>query len=118
AYPATLTDRGWWNVTGLAWSGRGRITRVDVSADGGKTWAPAVLEQPVLSKCHTRFSFPWKWDGREATLMSRATDETGYVQPTLAQLRAARGTGTRYHFNNIRAWRIAPDGSVTFGLDG
>lgn len=118
AYPATLPDRGWWDVTGLAWSGRGRITRVEVSTDGGTTWSSAVLEQPVLSKCHTRFCFPWKWNGREAVLMSRATDETGYVQPTLAQLRAARGAGTRYHFNNIRAWHIAGDGSVTFGVGG
>lgn len=117
AYPVTLPDRGWWDVTGLAWSGRGRITRVEVSTDGGTTWSSAVLEQPVLPKCHTRFSFPWKWDGREAVLMSRATDETGYVQPTLAQLRAARGSGTRYHFNNIRAWRVASDGSVSFGLE-
>jgi len=118
AFPVTLTDRGWWDVSGLAWSGRGRITRVDVSTNGGTAWSPAILEQPVLPKCHTRFSFPWKWDGREAVLMSRATDETGYVQPTLAQLRGARGAGTRYHFNDIRAWRVAADGTVTFGVDG
>ena len=89
-----------------------------MSTNGGTAWSPAILEQPVLPKCHTRFSFPWKWDGREAVLMSRATDETGYVQPTLAQLRGARGAGTRYHFNDIRAWRVAADGTVTFGVDG
>lgn len=118
AFPARLRARGWWNVTGLAWSGRGRITRVDVSTDGGRTWASAVLEQPVLPQCHTRFCFPWKWDGTEALLMSRATDETGYVQPSLAQLRSARGPGTRYHFNHIRAWRVGSDGSVFFGVEG
>ena len=118
AYPATLPDRGWWNVTGLAWSGRGRITRVEVSTDGGTSWSSAVLEQPVLPKCHTRFCYPWKWDGRAALLMSRATDETGYVQPPLAQLRKARGSGTRYHFNNLRAWQVESDGRVFFGAEG
>jgi len=118
AYPAKLTDAGWWDIIGLAWSGRGRIAGVDVSTDGGRTWSPAALEQPVLPKCHTRFSLPWKWNGRDALLMSRATDETGYIQPTLAQLRAARGSGTRYHFNHIRAWRVQPDGAVVFGLEG
>ncbi|HSC32242.1 MAG TPA: sulfite dehydrogenase [Gemmatimonadaceae bacterium] len=118
AYPAALTGHGWWDVTGLAWSGRGRISRVDVSTDGGTRWSPAVLEQPVLPKCHTRFTFPWKWDGAEALLMSRATDETGYVQPTLAELRRVRGLGTNYHFNNMRAWRVRRDGSVLFGLEG
>ena len=59
-----------------------RITRVDVSADGGRTWQAATLDEPVLPKCHTRFRLPWRWSGGEALLMSRATDETGYVQPT------------------------------------
>ena len=117
AYPVTLTGPGFWEVTGLAWSGRGRVTRVDVSADGGISWAPAELQEPVLPKCHTRFHFLWSWDGREALLMSRATDETGYVQPTLAALRRVRGLGTTYHFNNIRAWRVRPDGRVLFGLE-
>ncbi len=117
AYPVTLTGPGFWEVTGLAWSGRGRVTRVDVSADGGISWAPAELQEPVLPKCHTRFHFLWSWDGREALLMSRATDETGYVQPTLAALRRVRGLGTTYHFNNIRAWRVQPDGRVVFGLE-
>src|SRR4029077_6912080 len=118
AYPAVLPDRGFWEVTGLAWSGRVHITRVDASADGGRTWQPSALQEPVLPKCHTRFRHSWRWDGKEALLMSRATDETGYVQPTLEQLRAARGLGTYYHLNNIRAWRVHPDGHVTFGLEG
>src|SRR6266705_551573 len=118
AYPVILHDRGWWEISGIAWSGRGRITRVDVSTDGGKQWEPAELQQPVLPKCHTRFRYLWKWDGRETTLRSRAVDETGYVQPPLDQLRNARGLGTAYHFNHSRAWRVQGDGTVVFGLEG
>ena len=118
AYPVTLPDTGWWEISGIAWSGRGRITRVDVSLDGGRQWAPAELQPPVLPKCHTRFRYLWNWDGAEVILMSRAVDETGYAQPTLDELRQARGIGTYYHFNHIRAWKIRRDGSVVFGLDG
>jgi sulfane dehydrogenase subunit SoxC len=117
AYPVTLPEPGWWEITGIAWSGRGRITRVDVSTDGGRQWVPAELEHPVRPKCHTRFRQLWNWDGAGATLQSRAVDETGYVQPTLAQLRSARGRGTTYHFNHIRAWRVRRDGAVLFGLE-
>ena len=94
AYPDRLSGQGWWEIRGLAWSGRGKIARVDVSADGGRTWHAATLDEPVLPKCHTRFRFAWNWAGGEATLMSRATDETGYVQPTLEALMAARGPAT------------------------
>jgi sulfane dehydrogenase subunit SoxC len=118
AFPERLSGPGWWEVRGLAWSGRGKITRVEVSADAGKTWHAATLDEPVLTKCHTRFRYPWKWDGTPAVLMSRATDETGYVQPTLDALMKARGPQTQYHFNNIRAWRVAPDGAVTFAGAG
>jgi sulfane dehydrogenase subunit SoxC len=118
AYPRVLPDRGFWEVTGIAWSGRGRVSSVDVSVDGGRTWRPAELQEPVLPKCHTRFRYAWSWDGKEALLMSRATDETGYVQPTLEELRAVRGPGTYYHSNHIRAWRVHRDGRVTFGLAG
>jgi sulfane dehydrogenase subunit SoxC len=72
----------------------------------------------VLPKCHTRFRYLWNWRGGETTLQSRAVDETGYVQPTLEQLQKARGLGTAYHFNHIRAWRVQSDGVVTFGLEG
>jgi sulfane dehydrogenase subunit SoxC len=112
AWPDRLTGPGWWEIRGLAWSGRGRITRVEVSADGGKTWQVATLDELVLPKCHTRFRLPWQWSGRDAMLMSRATDETGYVQPTTEALMAARGPSTSYHFNNIRAWKVAADGAV------
>ncbi len=117
-YPAILPEPGWWEITGLAWSGRGRITRVDVSTDGGQNWQAAQLDEPVLPKCHTRFRHVWRWSGQPALIMSRAVDDTGYVQPTLAQLRAARGEGTFYHHNNIRAWRVQADGTVVFGLEG
>jgi sulfane dehydrogenase subunit SoxC len=116
-HPVTLPDRGWWEVTGLAWSGRGRIARVEVSADGGRSWSAARLQEPVLAKCHTRFRHLWEWRGGGAVLMSRATDETGYVQPTLKQLVAARGPGTQYHNNGIRGWRVNGDGRVFFEAD-
>jgi sulfane dehydrogenase subunit SoxC len=109
-------DRGWHEISGLAWSGRGKITRVDVSMDGGVHWTAAQLQEPVLSKAHTRFRLMWEWNGRGATLMSRATDETGYTQPTLAAFEAARGAGTDFHFNHIRAWTVRPDGVVHYGV--
>jgi len=118
AYPVTLPDKGWWEIEGLAWSGRGRVRRVDVSTDAGRHWAPAELQQPVLPKCHTRFRYLWTWDGGDTTLLSRAADETGYVQPTLDELRQARGRGTTYHFNHIRAGTVRRDGTVVFGLEG
>lgn len=118
AYPVVLPGAGWWPIRGLAWSGRGRITRVDVSTDGGRHWAPAELQGPVLPKAHTRFQLMWQWDGRETVVMSRAVDETGYAQPTHAQLLAVRGPGTDFHFNDIRGWRIRPDGHVFFDTRG
>ena len=114
AYPFVLPERGWWEIRGLAWSGRGRITRVEVSTDGGRNWAQAQLQEPILSKCTTRFRHVWNWDGGEALLMSRAIDETGYVQPDLETQIAARGEGSSYHYNSIRPWRVEPDGRVFF----
>jgi sulfane dehydrogenase subunit SoxC len=114
ATPRKLSGKGWWPVSGLAWSGRGRITRVEVSTDGGRRWEDAELVAPVLSKAHTRFTRMWEWNGREAILLSRATDETGYVQPTRAALIEVRGKGTDFHFNHIRGWRVAPDGQIFF----
>jgi len=112
SFPDRLDGHGWREIRGLAWSGRGKIVRVEVSIDGGKQWQNASLDEPVLPKCHTRFRLPWEWKGQEAVLMSRATDETGYVQPTTAELVKARGPNTQYHFNNIREWLIAADGTV------
>lgn len=108
-----LPRRGFYEVTGLAWSGRGRIARVEVSPDGGRTWVEAALDGPILPRCHTRFRIPWIWDGSEAILQSRCTDETGYVQPTLADLVRARGTKSVYHLNAIQSWHVAPTGEVT-----
>jgi len=102
-----------YEIKGLAWSGRGRIARVDVSADGGKSWAQAALEDPVLPRCFTRFRIPWKWDGGPATLMSRAVDETGYVQPARDALVAARGRHGYFHYNAIVAWGVDEDGLVS-----
>lgn len=107
-----LLDKGYYNVTGLAWSGRGRIKRVDVSFDGGRNWQAARLESPVLPKCLTRFNVGWQWDGGPAILQSRAMDDTGYVQPKIGQLRAVRGTRSIYHNNAIQSWQVAEDGEV------
>lgn len=114
AYPEKLLTPGFRAITGLAWSGRGRIARVEVSTNGGQAWSSAELLTPQTSKAQVRFQYMWEWKGDESLLMSRATDDAGYVQPTFAQLRAARGPGTDYHFNSIRGWRVARDGAVTF----
>jgi sulfane dehydrogenase subunit SoxC len=114
AYPVRIARAGWVPISGIAWSGRGRIARVDVSTDGGRSWTAAELQEPVLPMAHTRFRLMWEWDGREATLMSRTVDETGYVQPTLAVFEAGRGKGTDFHFNHIRAWRVQADGRVFY----
>jgi sulfane dehydrogenase subunit SoxC len=107
-----LLDKGYYNVTGLAWSGRGRIRRVDVSFDGGRNWRQARLENPVLSKALTRFNVDWVWDGSPAILQSRAIDETGHVQPKINQLRAVRGTRSIYHNNAIQSWKVSDTGEV------
>jgi sulfane dehydrogenase subunit SoxC len=109
----TLLDKGYYNVTGLAWSGRGKVTRVDVSADGGRNWRTARLEGPILDKALTRFNIDWVWDGSPAILQSRAIDDTGYVQPKLNQLVAVRGTKSIYHNNAIQSWRVAQTGEVS-----
>jgi len=113
-YPVTIS-RGWLEISGIAWSGSGKITRVDVSTDEGQTWTPARLQEPVLPKAHTRFRHLWNWRGDEAVILSRAVDETGYVQPTRAQLLALRGpASTTYHNNPIAGWRVRSDGTVVY----
>ena len=107
-----LLDQGFHAVTGLAWSGRGKVKRVDVSTDGGRNWSAARLQEPVLSKCLTRFSHDWTWDGKPALIQSRAVDETGYVQPTYRQLRAVRGTRSIYHNNAVQTWLVEASGEV------
>jgi sulfane dehydrogenase subunit SoxC len=111
--PGMLLPRpGLYQITGLAWSGRGKIARVDVSADGGRSWAEAALQEPVLRHCFTRFRLPWKWDGRHAILQSRAVDETGYVQPTRERLVALRGTHGYFHYNAIVSWSVSQEGEI------
>jgi sulfane dehydrogenase subunit SoxC len=107
-----LPGPGVYEITGLAWSGRGAVRRVEVSTDAGRTWRDATLQTPVLRFAHTRFRFPWRWDGREAVLQSRCTDETGYVQPTLAALVKVRGLNSRLYLNAIQSWKVAGDGTV------
>ena len=107
-----LLDQGFYNISGLAWSGRGKVRAVDVSTDGGRNWRRARLEGPVLGKCLTRFNLDWVWDGKPALIQSRATDETGYVQPTNRQLRAVRGSRSIYHNNSIQTWLVQESGEV------
>ena len=109
----TLLDKGFYNVTGLAWSGRGKVKRVDISFDGGRNWQIARLESPIQSKSLTRFNMGWEWDGGTAILQSRAIDETGYVQPKINQLRAVRGSRSIYHNNAIQSWKVAASGEVS-----
>jgi sulfane dehydrogenase subunit SoxC len=99
-------------IRGFAWSGKGRITHVDVSTDGGVNWQRARLQDPVLPKAMTRFTHEWRWDGKPALLQSRAVDETGFVQPTITDLRAVRGTNGIYNNNSIQTWQVKADGSV------
>ncbi len=115
AFPEKLKGAGWYPITGIAWTGRGKITRVDVSVDGGKTWEEAEIVGTALPHAHTRFQHMWKWNGQPATLMSRAHDETGYMQPSLAEFTRVRGPGTDYHFNAIRSWTVKADGTTGFG---
>ena len=107
-----LLDKGFYNVTGLAWSGRGRIKHVDVSADGGRNWKRADITSVVLPKALTRFNFSWVWDGKPAILQSRAVDETGQVQADYRALRAVRGTKSIYHNNAIQSWLVRESGEV------
>lgn len=114
AYPHPV-EKGWIEIRGIAWSGRGKIVKVDVSTDAGKTWAEATLQSPVLDKAHTGFRYLWRWDGKETEIMSRAIDETGYIQPNLKQLSDARGGNMGgYHFNPVTAWQIKSTGKVLF----
>jgi len=109
----TLLDKGFYNISGLAWSGRGKVKRVDVSVDGGRNWRTARLETPILTKAFTRFNIDWVWNGAPAILQSRVQDETGYVQPKINQLREIRGTRSIYHQNAIQSWKVAETGEVS-----
>ena len=116
SFPVDMPASGWNEIRGLAWSGAGRIARVDISVDAGHSWQAAELQAPVLSKCGTRFRYGWDWDGTETIIMSRATDETGRTQQPYPENEKDRGPGTFYHNSGIRAWKIHADGRVTFAL--
>ena len=107
-----IMSKGTQLLKGLAWSGRGKITRVDVSFDGGRNWQTSELHGPVLDKSLTRFTLPFEWNGEEMLIQSRAMDETGYVQPSIQQLQAERGVNSIYHNNSIATWMVNKDGSV------
>jgi sulfane dehydrogenase subunit SoxC len=109
----SMPARGPLEIRGIAWSGLGKITRVEVSTDGGLTWGEARLDEPILPIAHTRFRFPWTWTGGQAVLQSRPYDESGFVQPSRAELVTVRGTGSIYHYNGIQSWKIAAEGQVT-----
>jgi sulfane dehydrogenase subunit SoxC len=111
---AALGAPGVYEISGLAWSGAGRIARVAVSADGGASWADAELEEPVLPRCLVRFRIPWRWDGGPALLASRASDEHGATQPERDAwlARYSPGGGHYYHYNAVQRWRIEPGGAV------
>ncbi len=120
-----LPGEGFYNVSGLAWSGGGSVSKVEVSIDGGRHWKAAQLQQPVQRMAHTRFHFPWNWDGKEAVIQSRCTDENGDIQPTLAEINQIWGVSTDFwlsrnrgehriqHLNAVQPWKIMRDGRVT-----
>ncbi|NKB38260.1 MAG: sulfite dehydrogenase [Gammaproteobacteria bacterium] len=112
-----MGEPGLYQISGLAWSGRGKVSRVEVSADGGKSWADAALDEPVLSKSFTRFRLPWQWKGTESVLKSRVTDESGYRQPERQELIRKKGRHGFFHYNAIVSWLVASDGEVTHTYD-
>ena len=109
----TLPGPGLYELTGLAWSGRGKVERVEITTDGGRSWVKAELQEPRLPIAFTRFRLAWRFDGRQAVIASRCLDETGYVQPTREELVAVRGLNSGYHYNGIKFWKVQADGIVT-----
>jgi sulfane dehydrogenase subunit SoxC len=116
-----LLGPGFYEITGLAWSGGGSIRRVEVSTDNGRTWKDAQVQDPIARKAHTRFTIPWNWNGEEAMLLSRCTDDNGVVQPSLAEVAKIWGTDVDFFresnqvtsdLNAIQPWKVNRDGSV------
>ena len=117
-----LQGPGFYEISGVAYSGNGRISKVMVSADGGKSWAQAALQEPVMPKAFVRFRMPWRWEGQPAVLQSRASDEAGNVQPTRAEFVATRGQTDKpvttplafpnQHYNSITSWGIDSKGEI------
>ena len=113
SFGINMSGPGVYEISGLAWSGTGRVAKVEISADGGTSWAEAALTEPILSKALTRFRLPWQWDGQPALVMSRATDEHGNTQPFRDAWRAQYAPRHTYHYNAIQTWGVAPDGQVS-----
>jgi sulfane dehydrogenase subunit SoxC len=117
-----LSGPGFYEISGLAWSGSGAIRRVEISIDGGRNWKNSELRSPALPMAHTRFGYHWNWDGKECMLMSRCTDELGTVQPTRAEVAKYWNKPLDENFrvpgadNSVQPWRITSDGSVHNGL--
>ncbi len=133
--PHKLQGRGLYEISGLAWSGRGKIARVEVSTDNARTWQDANLQTPIFSKAFTRFRLPWNWDGAETVIMSRCTNEFGDIQPTMLELAQLWGDTREpkiagieierwwanapimeFLNNQILPWRVKPDGSIQDAL--
>jgi sulfane dehydrogenase subunit SoxC len=108
-----MGEPGVYQISGIAWTGAGKIRRVEVSADGGQSWAEAALDEHVMSKCLTRFRSAWRWDGATAVILSRATDEAGNVQPTREAVLDGRSNVAFYHYNGIQAWQVGANGEVS-----
>jgi sulfane dehydrogenase subunit SoxC len=107
-----LPKPGFYEISGIAWSGAGRIRRVEISTDGGATWTDTVLYGEERPKALTRFRMPWEWTGQPATLQSRATDESGRVQPPRREWVARYSAGNIFHNNSIVSWSVQADGNV------
>lgn len=108
-----LKNHGLYQISGIAWTGRGKITSVEVSADGGNTWAPAALQEPVLPMSFTRFRIPWRWNGQAVVIKSRATDNTGYTQPERPYLIKERGRNGYFHYNAVVSWAVSENGEIS-----
>ncbi len=114
-YPSaglSMQGPGWYEISGLAWSGTGRVTKVELSADGGRSWAEAALQEPVMSQCLTRFRLPWRWSGQAALLQSRAFDEHGNTQPKRSNWVARFAVDQEYHNNSIQGWGVTRSGEI------
>jgi sulfane dehydrogenase subunit SoxC len=107
-----LNRKGVYEISGLAWSGAGAIKKVEVSADGGKSWAEAVLQSDARPLALTRFRIPWQWVGQSGTLQSRAIDDKGHVQPSRTKAMARYSPAGFYHYNGIQSWHVSHSGEV------
>src|SRR6516164_7311056 len=122
SFGLSLKEPGLYAISGVAYSGTGRIAKVLVSADGGKSWGEAALQGPIHEKAFTRFVMPWRWDGQPATLLSRAIDDGGNVQPLRAEFVAQRGEAEKpvttplafpnQHYNSTTSWAVDGKGEV------